>query len=191
LTRSVNTQLGYVELLMLLVGCWLRWPGDCSWRRWRRCCLEDYWECCSSLGFAWWGVLFSESRWSQKVSWSGWFPLKPLPTCSNRWLHCRLQNVPREHANCTAGTVRVNWFSSSCWLKRLPRSRSYFTTDSQSVSISWYRAPLWELRPDIISCRNVVVWNLRSYIFGASSLTRGRVCNLQFNHPMVRVAQNP
>jgi hypothetical protein len=40
---------------------------------------------------------------------------------------------------------------------RLPqprsRSRSYFTTDGQSVSMSWYRAPSWDLRPDITSCR--------------------------------------
>jgi hypothetical protein len=40
------------------------------------------------------------------------------------------------------------------------RSRSYFTTDSQSVSqsvsMSWYRASLWDLRPDIISCLNVL-----------------------------------
>jgi hypothetical protein len=35
-------------------------------------------------------------------------------------------------------------------------------TVSQSVSMSWYRAPLWDLQPDIISCRNVVVWNLQS-----------------------------
>jgi hypothetical protein len=27
--------------------------------------------------------------------------------------------------------------------------------------MSWYRAPLWGLRPDITSCRNVAVWNLR------------------------------
>jgi hypothetical protein len=71
------------------------------------------------------------------------------------------------------------------------RSRSYFTTDGQSVSMSWYRAPLWGLRPDITSCRNVAVWNLRSCFCGALSLTRGRVCNLQWNHWMVRVAQNP
>jgi hypothetical protein len=37
------------------------------------------------------------------------------------------------------------------------RSRSYFTTDGHSVSMSWYRAPLWDLRPDITSCRNVAV----------------------------------
>jgi hypothetical protein len=41
-------------------------------------------------------------------------------------------------------------------------NKSYFTTDSVSQSMSWYRAPLWDLRPDIISCRTVAVWNLRS-----------------------------
>jgi hypothetical protein len=50
---------------------------------------------------------------------------------------------------------------------------------------------LWDLRPDITSCRNVAVWNLRSCFCGAPSLTTGRVCNLQCNHWMVRVAQNP
>jgi hypothetical protein len=32
-----------------------------------------------------------------------------------------------------------------------------FATDDQSVSMSWYRAPLWDLRPDITSCRNATV----------------------------------
>jgi hypothetical protein len=97
--------------------------------------------------------------------------------------------IPRE-----GKAVRsLSWqlISNQCWGPLWSRSRSYFTTDSQSVSISWYRVPLWDLRPDIISCRNVDVWNLRSYISGAPSLTRGRVCNLQCNHSMVRVAQNP
>jgi hypothetical protein len=26
-----------------------------------------------------------------------------------------------------------------------------------TVSMPWYRVPLWDLRPDIISCRNVAV----------------------------------
>jgi hypothetical protein len=79
------------------------------------------------------------------------------------------------------------------------RSSSYFKTDSQlkpkllydwqSVSMFWYRSPLWDLRPDIIFCQNVAVWNLRSCIYGAPSLTRGRVCS--FCGVMVRVAQNP
>jgi hypothetical protein len=50
---------------------------EVSW--WRRC-LEDCWECCYSLRLARWGVLFSEARWSQRVSWSdraGWSPMKP------------------------------------------------------------------------------------------------------------------
>jgi hypothetical protein len=59
-------------------------------------------------------------------------------------------------------------------------------TVSQYVLVS---NTLAGLRPDIICCRNVV-WNLRSYIYGAPSLTRGRVCNLLYNHSMVRVAQN-
>jgi hypothetical protein len=71
------------------------------------------------------------------------------------------------------------------------RSRSYFTTESHSVSQSWYRAPLWDLRPDVTSCRNVAARNLRSCIYWAPSLTRGRVCNLQSNHSIIRVAQNP
>jgi hypothetical protein len=57
--------------------------------------------------------------------------------------------------------------------------------------MSWYHAPLLDLRPDITSCRNVPVWNLRSCIYWAPSLTTARVCNLQCNHSMVRVAQNP
>jgi hypothetical protein len=47
------------------------------------------------------------------------------------------------------------------------------------------------LRPDITSCWDVAVWNLRSCIYWTPYLTRGRVCNLQCNHSMVRVAQNP
>jgi hypothetical protein len=37
---------------------------------------------------------------------------------------------------------------------------------SQSVSMSWYRTLLWDLRPDITSCRNVPIWNLQSCFVG-------------------------
>jgi hypothetical protein len=47
---------------------------------------------------------------------------------------------------------------------------------SQSVRMSWYRAPFWDSRPDITSCPNVAVWNLRSSFCGVPSLTRGLVC---------------
>jgi hypothetical protein len=43
----------------------------------------------------------------------------------------------------------------------------YFMTDGQSISMSWCRAPLWDLQPDITrtSCRNVALWNLRSCLW--------------------------
>jgi hypothetical protein len=50
-------------------------------------------------------LLFTEARsmgpavqWSpmKPESWSVWLPLKSSPTCSCRWLHCDLQNVPRD-----------------------------------------------------------------------------------------------
>jgi hypothetical protein len=67
-------------------------------------------------------------KWSpmKPESWSGWFPLKSSPTCSYRWLHCYLQNVPREHLNCTARTQLANC-SARCW--------SYFTSDGQSLCL--------------------------------------------------------
>jgi hypothetical protein len=80
---------------MLLVGGWLRLPGDCSSSRLTALLLVRL------LGV----LLFIEARsmgravqWSpmKPESWSGWFPLKSSPTCFYRWLHCALQNVPRE-----------------------------------------------------------------------------------------------
>jgi hypothetical protein len=49
----------------------------------------------------------------------------------------------------------------------------------------------WDLHLDITSCRNVCAWKLRSSSCGTPSLRRGRVCNLQGDHSMVQVAQNP
>jgi hypothetical protein len=34
-------------------------------------------------------------------------------------------------------------------------SESYITTDGQSVSVSWNKAPIWGLRPDLYYCRTV------------------------------------
>jgi hypothetical protein len=72
----------------------------------------------------------------------------------------------------TCDTSSTCFFRSGTWALEIPsaadvcagpnrladRSRSNFMTESQSVSMSWYRAPLWDLRQDIISCRNVAVW---------------------------------
>jgi hypothetical protein len=44
----------------------LRGSGECS-RSWLVMLLpEDCWKCCSSLGSAWCGVVFSEAWWSRR-----------------------------------------------------------------------------------------------------------------------------
>jgi hypothetical protein len=101
---------------MLLVGGWLRWTGDCSWSQLTVLLLVRL------LGV----LLFTGARSMRRaVQWSPmkpereliWLvPLKSSPTCSYRWLHCDLQNVPHEHAKCTAGNVHANWSEASCWL---------------------------------------------------------------------------
>jgi hypothetical protein len=53
------------------------------------------------------------------------------------------------------------------------RNQSYVTTDGQSANLSWNKAPIWGLRPDLYYCQTVAgLW------CGARSLTRGRVCCL-------------
>jgi hypothetical protein len=58
-------------------------------------------------------------------------------------------------------------------------SESYVTTNGQSASLSWYKAPIRGLRPDFFSVRNTeYVWQLHFWFRGSPSLTRGRVCLL-------------
>jgi hypothetical protein len=61
------------------------------------------------------------------------------------------------------------------WPSYTPRSESesYITTDGQSASLSWNKAPIWGLRPDFYYCQLWFCW------CGALSLTRGRVWRLQ------------
>jgi hypothetical protein len=78
-------------------------------------------------------------------------------------------------------TIRTSLFSNRMLLHNtlmvMPNktvkseSESYVTTDCQSASLSWNKAPIWGLRPDLYYC--LICW------FGAPSLTRGRVCRLQ------------
>jgi hypothetical protein len=88
------------------------------------------------------------------------------------------------HCHCHCSTHKVFFsqhnsflgiFSNHC---RLPtpetESESYITTDGQSVSLSWNKAPVWGLRPDFCYCQTVAVCWRR-----ALSLTRGMVCRLQ------------
>jgi hypothetical protein len=42
-------------------------------------------------------------------------------------------------------------------MKRRSQSQgqSYVTTDGQSASLSWNKAPIWELRPDLYYCTHM------------------------------------
>jgi hypothetical protein len=53
---------------MLLVGGWLRWPGDCSWSRLTALLFV---RLLGVLHFTLWGVLFSKARWNQRVDLAG------------------------------------------------------------------------------------------------------------------------
>jgi hypothetical protein len=54
-------------------------------------------------------------------------------------------------------------------------SESYVTTDGQPASLSWNKAPIWGLRPDLYYCLTVA-----GLLIWGAPLTRGRVCCLQF-----------
>jgi hypothetical protein len=59
-------------------------------------------------------------------------------------------------------------------------SESYVTTDGQSASLSWYKAPIWAYDQIFIAVWNTkYVGQLRVCWYGALSLTRGGVCRLQ------------
>jgi hypothetical protein len=62
----------------------------------------------------------------------------------------------------TVRQLRVCWFGALS-LTRIESSRveSYVTTDGQSASLSWNKAPIWGLRPDLYYCQIVTclfVW---------------------------------
>jgi hypothetical protein len=45
------------------------------------------------------------------------------------------------------------------------QSQSFVTTDGQSASLSWYKAPTWGLRPDLYFCQTVgglLMWGVLS-----------------------------
>jgi hypothetical protein len=56
---------------------------------------------------------------------------------------------------------------SKCKLTSSQQSGIKYASHNTSPYLS---SPLWDLRPDTTSCRNVVVWNLWSYFCGAPCL---------------------
>jgi hypothetical protein len=79
--------------------------------------------------------------------------------------NCRFVDVGRSLWR-DNGSVICRWLSSE--------SLSYITTEGQSASLSWNKAPIWGLRPDFYYYLTIAV-----SLYGAPSLTRGRVCLLQ------------
>jgi hypothetical protein len=66
--------------------------------------------------------------------------------------------------------------SSDSELRIFSQSQSHFTTDDQSVSMSWCRA-----QSGTFDQRYLFIFFFLNYglvLFGAPSLTRGRVCHL-------------
>jgi hypothetical protein len=130
---------------------------------------------------------FSFLYWHLQVSWCG------APTLTGGWicnllvqLHLGLVRAVtfrcesrRTHNNILLSNLRLlqpggpgwrysnpppHWSPYELSSQVLTKSKSKLHYDWQSVSMSWHRVPLWDLRPDIISCRNVTVWNVRSCI---------------------------
>jgi hypothetical protein len=86
--------------------------------------------------------------------------LQDLNLCVNQ---CHFQ-VRSSYAHHVIGTVCDLWYQivsqNSVHGLEISGGGGYFTTDGRSDIVSWYRAPLGDLRPDITSCWNVAVWNL-------------------------------
>jgi hypothetical protein len=108
----------YTTRIMRSSRCYWSAVGCDGWATvvevgWRRCCLEGCWECCSSLGLDRCGVLFSEARWSQRVSWSGWFPhvfADPLLSPVTLRLTERARRTSELHfSNLTGSCHLANW----------------------------------------------------------------------------------
>jgi hypothetical protein len=49
--------------------------------------------------------------------------------------------------------LRLAWLLWRYSNQNQRQSRSYVTTDDQSVSLSWNKAPIWGLRPDLYYCQ--------------------------------------
>jgi hypothetical protein len=89
------------------------------------------------------------------------------------------------------GTISVKSLVKQYWLESMGRSISeeihIINPNSCSIvevtlqSDVMVSSPVWDLWPDTAFCPKAVSWKLLSCLFGAPSLTRGRVCHLSFS----------
>jgi hypothetical protein len=56
------------------------------------------------------------------------------------------------------------------------QSQHYIMTASQSASLSWCQAPIWDPRQNFLKFSLIIFTQLRICWYGAPSLKRGRIC---------------
>jgi hypothetical protein len=77
--------------------------------------------------------------------------LTPCLSHSDSWLTPTQLLFSQENSFQTVSLYAIQEEQILLTKSNLSEGRSYFTTDGQSVIMSWYQAPLWNLRPHIIT----------------------------------------
>jgi hypothetical protein len=93
-------------------------------------------------------VTYPGFAWLKRRVWIWWSNLLDLYTTwsnSSQITNCQLSSSDWIlHCSC-----------SDLQLVRKRERESYITTDGQSASLSWYREPIWGLRPDFYYCQTI------------------------------------
>jgi hypothetical protein len=132
-------------------------------------------SCCTIDGF---------SRWTQLHEWVTPY----VPTLKTRKF-CRMLFLTMDKIKEFCEAIVL---SCSPCIKMYSESESYVTTDGQSASLSWNKAPFWGLRPDLDYSQTVagfLMWGVHSddrtcLSFAIAAGSRQR------NHSWVRVPWN-
>jgi hypothetical protein len=78
--------------------------------------------------------------------------------------HCDWRSVSQS-VSLSVQIVITVWQLRSCYCGAPSESESYITTDGQSASLSWNKAPIWGLRPDLDYCQTfagLLMWGFLS-----------------------------
>jgi hypothetical protein len=141
--------------------------------------VNNYWNSVALDGNPWTWLLFTFVNIKFPLTWTAHIKVFKK-NCSSAEL-----NTASLRQWCKLGYISAHSQSWHC--KRVSDlSKSKLLYDWRSVSMSQCLAHSG-------TCGQILVpvWKLLSYLNGAPSLTRRRVCNLQRNHSMVWVEQNP
>jgi hypothetical protein len=109
-------------------------------------------------------------------------------------IYCRykeLTDEPLKHTLHSSASV----LSSRSFSMIIIQSQSYVTTDGQSASLSWNKAPIWGLRPDLYYCLTVtgfLMWGALSdertgLSFARVTVRSKSVCTIYILHVIKRM----